>query len=176
MIEMRRRVLPAREFRSAEALDDDPLVAGNAFLGGKRVENLEEAISVDVGSTTDGRIVHPKKPNKDHHDICRIESERNDRNELMRRREPVYRESKRGRADRRNRQADQPDAAHVATKTIVAVLLEHERIFGLVLSMTQKKDDNCAELGVRRISIDRLTAKCDVPLVSRRPSRPGHPY
>ena len=37
MIEMGLRVLPAREFRSAEALDDDSLVAGNLFLGGERV-------------------------------------------------------------------------------------------------------------------------------------------
>ena len=61
MIEMKLRVLPAREFRSTGALDDDSLVAGNAFLGGKCVENL-------------------KKPNKDHHDICGIENEGNDRN------------------------------------------------------------------------------------------------
>ena len=72
------------EFRSAEILDDDSLVAGNVFLGGERVENLEEAISVDVGSATDGCLVHPEKPNKDHRDICRLEYEENDRNELMR--------------------------------------------------------------------------------------------
>ena len=61
MIEMGLRVLPAREFRSAEALDDDSLIAGNLFLGGERVENIEEAIRVDVGSATNGCLVHPEK-------------------------------------------------------------------------------------------------------------------
>ena len=61
MIEMGLRVLPAREFRSAEALDDDSLIAGNLFLGGERGENIKEAIRVDVGSATNGCLVHPEK-------------------------------------------------------------------------------------------------------------------
>ena len=78
MIEMGPQVLSAREFRSAKALDDDSLVAGNTFLGGKRVENLKDVINVDVGSETDSRLVRPKTPHKDHHDICRTENEGNE--------------------------------------------------------------------------------------------------